>query len=333
MRNRDKSLTRTRKRPLSQLQKLALNQQGLLKRDCFGTGMGAVEKAVCQIGCVQIDTISVVERAHHHVLWSRVSNYRSEHLAALLPRMNAIRAGEKHWFGNIDKKLIREVYKRIEAEGPLMARDFADTRKTNTGWWDWKPAKQALEKLFMQGDLMVVQREGFQKRYDLTENVLPHHIDTKTPDVYEEAIHLVETTLRAHGFASLKSFTYLRKGSALRASVRERLQELQDARKVTMLNTNDGDEFYVDAELLEKSYRSASRARLLSPFDNLVIQRERCRQIFKFDYQIECYVPKLIERIVFCRYCYFSRKLKIRNLLNVLPRKYNSLCCSTTVTR
>lgn len=304
----------------AKLRCIALAQQGLLnqKTQTAETAVGAsgVAATIARLGYVQIDTISVVERAHHHVLWTRVKNYKPEYLDAAvkekkvfeywfhaaaylpindyrfaLPRMNAIKSGEKHWFDNIDKKLLRSVYRRIQAEGPLRARDFADTKSTNTGWWDWKPAKQAIEQLFMQGDLMIVGREGFQKRYDLTERVLPESINTTTPDVAEEARFLVDTILRAHGFASLKSFTYLRKGKALRIAVKECLEAYIDLGQVVIIQSPAGDEFYCDAKLFEQKKRPGSRVRLLSPFDNLVIQRERCRQIFEFDYQIECYVP------------------------------------------
>jgi len=211
-----------KKHPIAKLRKLALAQQGLLKHNSFGKGLVGVENAIKHIGYVQIDTISVVERAHHHTIWSRVDNYKPQHLPQLLerkkifeywfhaaailpiddfrfalPRMESFKAGEKHWFKNIDKKLMRNVLKRIEIEGPLLARDFEDTKNTNTGWWDWKPAKQALEQLFMQGELMVASREGFQKRYDLTERVLPNSIDTRIPSIENEAQHLVDTTIRA----------------------------------------------------------------------------------------------------------------------------------------
>lgn len=282
----------------------------------FGSGVSAVECAIKQLGYVQIDTISVVERAHHHVFWSRISSYHADHLAKLvsqkkifeywfhaaaflpiedfrfaLPRMQSIKAGEKHWFENIDKKLIRHVQRRIENEGPLLARDFADTRQTNTGWWDWKPAKQALEKLFMQGDLMVIGREGFQKRYDLTERVLPAGIDTSSPGIDEYAQHLVDTTIRAHGFSSLKSFSYLRKGKDLRAAIKQCVQAYVDHGTLIEVQTPAGDLFYCDVDLFNQRLRSGKNVRLLSPFDNLVIQRERCRQVFDYDYQIECYVP------------------------------------------
>lgn len=298
------------------LRKIALAHQGLLNSASFGKGKAAVAKTIEHIGYVQIDTISVVERAHHHVLWSRCNDYQADHLESLvedrkifeywyhaaaflpmadfrfaLPRMQAIKAGEKHWFENIDKKLIRQVRKRIEAEGPLRARDFADTRKTNTGWWDWKPAKQALEKLFMQGDLMVVAREGFQKRYDLTERVLPDHVDTRFPDITEQAQHLIDTTIRSHGFSSLKSFSYLRKGKELRIAIKRCVDERVDQGQLVLIESSSGEPYYCDAVLLKRSYRTAQVLKLLSPFDNLLIQRERCRQVFTFDYQIECYVP------------------------------------------
>lgn len=304
------------KLPAARLRRLALSQQGLLNSKALASGKAGVAAAISHLGYVQIDTISVVERAHHHVLWTRVKNYRPEfldiaikdkqifeywfHAAAYLPiddfrfalpKMHAIKAGEKHWFGNIDKKLLRSVYKRIESEGPLRARDFTDTGTTNTGWWDWKPAKQAIEKLFMQGDLMIVGREGFQKRYDLTERVLPESVSTKTPDNAEQASHLIDTTLRAHGFANLKSFTYLRKGKALRQAVKDCIEVYLESDRVIKIQSPEGDLYYCDATLLDDIKRPWNGVRLLSPFDNLVIQRERCRGIFAFDYQIECYVP------------------------------------------
>ncbi len=304
----------------AKLRSIALAQQGLLnsKTQASATSSRKISVAatIAHLGYVQIDTISVIERAHHHVLWTRNKNYKPEHLDAAvkekkvfeywfhaaaflpiadyrfaLPRMNAIKSGEKHWFADVDKKLMRSVYHRIQTEGPLRARDFADSKRSNTGWWDWKPAKRALEQLFMQGDLMVVAREGFQKRYDLTERALPESIDTSKPDVAEEAQYLIDTTLRAHGFASLRSFTYLRKGKALRVAVKECLETYVDLGRVVVIQSPAGDEFYCDARLPDKNSRPANRVRLLSPFDNLVIQRERCRQIFEFDYQIECYVP------------------------------------------
>jgi len=300
----------------AKLRRIALNQQGLLKTEFFGRGKRATLRAIEQLGYVQIDTISVVERAHHHVLWSRVPNYRPKFLDQLvkqrlvfeywfhaaawlpmtdyrfaLPRM-ATMNGERNWFELSDRKLTDGILRRIETEGPLRARDFADTREVNNGWWDWKPTKQALEQLFMRGELMVSGREGFQKVYDLSERVLPDWVDRSMPSLDDYASHLIDTTLRAHGFASLVSMTYLRKGKQLRDAVKQQLLQRLETNLLATVDPGDNNPLYIDPELLEsRAPRSSAQVRILSPFDNAVIQRQRGREIFAFDYQIECYVP------------------------------------------
>lgn len=302
---------------LSKLRRIALDRQGLLRTDGFGRGKAATLRAIEQLGYIQIDTISVVERAHHHVLWSRVGNYRPVFLDRLmqerrifeywfhaaawlpmrdyrfaLPRMAQMN-GDRSWFPDSDTALMRDIVRRIESEGPLRARDFEDTRRDKSGWWDWKPAKQALEQLFMQGELMVSRRDGFQKVYDLPERVIPDWVDTRYPDTHDYAGYLIDTTLRAHGFASLPSMTYLRKGQALRDSVREQLEaRLAEGGLVSRALEKHG-RIFVDPNLLEaRAPRCPAQVRILSPFDNAVIQRARARDIFGFDYQIECYVPE-----------------------------------------
>ncbi len=301
---------------LARLRRIALERQGLLRKDPFGRGKGAVLRAIEHLGYVQIDTISVVERAHHHVLFARVPNYRPAHLDRLvrerlvfeywfhaaawlpmrdyrfaLPRMAKMH-GDRSWFPAADRKLQREILARIEAEGPLRARDFVDSDHDSAGWWEWKPAKQALDQLFMQGELMIRAREGFEKIYDLPERVLPAGTDTRMPSPAEYAAYLIDTTLRAHGFASQKSMTYLRKGQDLRRAVGAELAARVAARALVELDLGRRNPVYIDPELLERrAPRSRAQARILSPFDNCVIQRERTRELYGFDFQIECYVP------------------------------------------
>ena len=299
----------------AKLRRIALEHQGLLRNDAFGRGKAATLRALERLGYAQIDTISVVERAHHHVLWSRVSNYHSGMLERLvderrvfeywfhaaawlpmadyrfaLPRMTQMH-GDRSWFPDSDPKLLRDILTRVEAEGPLRARDFEGDGGSQQGWWDWKPAKQALEQLFMQGELMVSRREGFQKVYDLPERVLPDWVDTRHPDVDEYAAYLIDATLRAHGFASFKSMAYLRKGQPLRQAIKRQLDQRLECDELIELRLGAG-LVYIDPELLEtRAPRSQARARILSPFDNAIIQRERARGVFGFDYQIECYLP------------------------------------------
>jgi len=300
----------------SKLRRIALDRQGLLRPNHFGRGKNAALRAIEQLGYVQIDTISVVERAHHHVLWSRIPNYNRRFLEQLmrerklfeywahaaawlpmheyrfaLPRMRQLN-GERAWFKNTERKLQREIIKRIEIEGPLRARDFVDPNHRSDGWWEWKPAKQALEQLFMQGELMVSGRDGFQKLYDLPRRVLPDWVNTSEPSMDEFAAHLIDSTLRAHGFASMVSMTYLRKGQLLRAAVRRELESRVESQKLITVRTGKGNELYIDPEILERrAPRSSARVSILSPFDNVLIQRQRAREIFGFDYQIECYLP------------------------------------------
>ena len=298
----------------AKLRRIALNHQGLLQNEHFGRGRKATLRAVEQLGYVQIDTISVVQRAHHHVLWSRVPNYQPKFLDQLvaqrqlfeywshaaawmpmrdyrysLPRMAQMN-GERNWFKHCDKKLTREILARIQSEGPLRTRDFEDSREGKKEWWDWKPAKQALEQLFMQGELMVSAREGFQKVYDLPDRVLPDWVDTRHPHMDEFADYLIDSSLRAHGFASQKSITYLRKGEKLRNAVKGQLLGRVEAGQLICLEAQG---LYIAPDLLEqRAPRSFAQVRILSPFDNLVIQRQRLRDLFAYDYQIECYVPE-----------------------------------------
>jgi uncharacterized protein YcaQ len=103
---------------------------------------------------------------------------------------------------------MRELLARIRADGPLRSRDIETNTSKSAGWWDWKPAKKALDQLYKQGDLMVCDRAGFQKTYDLTERVLPSHINTKMPTMEELATHMVDQQLRCHGVVSINGLTY-----------------------------------------------------------------------------------------------------------------------------
>lgn len=308
------------KRPqdLARLRRLALAAQGLLKAQPYGKGLAGARKAINHIGYVQIDTISVVERAHNHVLYSRVPGFKPEmlnqllsdkgifeywsHAAAFLPiddfRFSlpykyAIRSGQKHWYKNSDRKLMNELLARIREEGPLRSRDIETNKPKNAGWWDWKPAKKALEQLYMEGELMVSQREGFQKVYDLTERVLPSNISTEEPTLLEFAEHLLDQQLRCHGLVSLKGITYLRKNTGLRDAVKSLVDEWLAQGELEQVRVSSGEVFLIKTGALDQTMpRLNNRLSILSPFDNSVIQRDRLKSLFQYDYQIECYVPE-----------------------------------------
>ncbi|MFQ5648664.1 MAG: winged helix-turn-helix domain-containing protein [bacterium] len=304
---------------VSEARKLALASQGLLRAKPFGSGKAGALAAIRHLGYVQIDTISVVERAHHHTLWSRVPGYRPEmlndlqvrdrqifeywsHAAAYLPmedyrfclpRMQAIAAGEKHWY-EPDKKLMQNLLDRFKSEGPLMAKDFAAPENHTPGaWWSWKPAKRALEQLFIEGKLMVTRRNNFHKVYDLPERVLPDGIDTTVPSKEEYYRFLIQRAIQANGLATETEIGYHRKGA--RKGIKSELKRMLAAREVVQVRVHGWDNvtWYTTAEKLNAipNLRRSRVLRLLSPFDNAIIQRKRVLQLFDFDYQIECYVP------------------------------------------
>ncbi|MCC5903784.1 MAG: YcaQ family DNA glycosylase [Halomonas sp.] len=307
-----------RPQDLARLRRLALAAQGLLQAQPFGRGLAGAREAINHLSYVQIDTISVVERAHNHVIHSRVPGFKPSmmnqllidkdifeywaHAAAFLPiadfrfslpYKHALKSGQTHWFKNPDKKLMGELLARIESDGPLRSRDLETTTTKRSGWWDWKPAKKALEQLYMQGDLMVSDREGFQKTYDLTERVLPSYVNLKMPSMEEFATHIIDQQLRCHGLASLKGFTYQRRNSELRNTVKTLVNERLAQGDLERVKVKTGEVFIVEAGALERPLpRLRNRMLILSPFDNSVIQRERLSALFQYEYQLECYVPE-----------------------------------------
>jgi uncharacterized protein YcaQ len=297
--------------------RLIVHASGLDRRAPFGKGKNAVFRTIDHLGYVQIDTISVIKRAHHHVLATRVPGYRNgwlyelqqdkkvleywSHAAAFLPMedyrftlpiKNYFREHRDPW-PKSDKKLMNAVLDRIKHEGPVMAKDFASDRvRKGQGWWDWKPAKLALERLFFQGSLVTVGRSGFQKIYDLPDNVIPDHIITKEPTVDEYAGYLIDRYLQSLGLATIAEITYQRKN--IKSNVKKILDlklEEGSVKRIDVLGVQN-QEYFINSAFLEKSIRITPQIRILSPFDNLTIQRNRLVNFFEFDYQIECYVPE-----------------------------------------
>jgi uncharacterized protein len=301
--------------------RLFLHRQGLLRPNHFGRGRNAVSKAIRALSYLQIDTISVVERAHHHVMKTRVANYSAKllndlqikdrqifeywaHAAAYLPLdeyryclpvMEGSRVKRKP-----DPKLAPEIMRRIRDEGPLQSRDFEnDGKHKSNGWWDWKPAKRVLEQLYLCGDLMVVRREGFQKVYDLRDNVLPDHIDNSMPTDDQWCEHLVNRQIRSAGIATDYDIGYIRTSVRqlaarnIKKEMQQALDNLLEAGTVIPVNVADTT-YYTHAETLDSLplRLSSKRIQILSPFDNSVINRRRMQHLFDFDYQLECYVPE-----------------------------------------
>src|SRR5262249_62026433 len=195
-----------------------------------------------------------------------------------IPRMAAVRRRHDARL-RAHKTLTQHVVQRIRAEGPLRAADFEAEPGHRAGpWWDWKPAKLALEYLFHAGDLLVTYRRGFQKYFDLAERVLPSHVNTTRPAPLAYGRHLIRRTLDCHGLATEKEITYLKPHA--RTAVRQAVQAMTEQGALLPVTVEGLSELYfVQPDHLEQTLAvpsdaapTAAPVRLLSPFDNLVIQ-------------------------------------------------------------
>ncbi len=309
---------------LPRARRLALRAQLLDGPGRTPKGKEGVGRVVEHLGYVQIDTLAVVERAHHHTLWARCPGYEAAMLDELhgrdkrlfeywghaasylpmsdyryyIPKMRAFPWGVG-WMARLferHKDVMAAVMARVEKEGPLRAADFkAPKGRGSSGWWDWKPAKVALELLMWQGRLMVAERRNFQRVYDVSERVLPPGVDTSVPDDDELGRFAVRRALRAHGVASRREiYGHIDFG---RAVVDAGLAALTAEGEVVAVRIKElpDTEYFASAATLDR--RAASRRRrpprlhILSPFDNAVVQRDRVKRLFGVDYALECYLP------------------------------------------
>lgn len=292
----------------------------------YPAGAEGVAQVVGAVGFVQIDTISVVARAHDHVLATRVGGYSPgditlaereprrileywAHAASYvpladyrhcLPRMMRVRAQGHDWY-RVDRALAEAVYERVRAEGPLQSKDFEHTGSRAAGWWDWKPAKRALEYLFQAGRLVVARREGFQKVFDIAERQLPAGIDARLPTADEQCRWYVDRALGAYGLACAEEMRYLRRehAEALPAAIAAMREEgsIQSVGKI------GGREYFAIGAPPGAAPSGAGPSSpadeaaaptgcaVLSPFDPFIIQRARNRRLYGWDFSIECYLP------------------------------------------
>jgi len=272
-----------------------------------------VRAVISHLGYIQLDTIHVTERAHHHVLWTRFPAYKSQmltdlmaenkifeywsHAASILPiesfRYSLVRKQNFAWHNQVTdsaefKILLIHVYDRICSEGALSSRDFDDKHRKPRETWSWKRSRYALEYLFQQGKLMVAKRDKFRKVYDLTERVYPQSQQITCPTFQETAEFQVVKAISTLGAATAKQiYGYLRFASSV--NVKNVIAEFTSQGKIKPWEYN-GKVYYTTASPTMQEY--PEKVFILSPFDNLIINRQRILDVFDFDYKLECYLPQ-----------------------------------------
>jgi uncharacterized protein YcaQ len=310
----------------AQARKIILNAAGLTMKGQFGTGVEAVYRVIDHLGFVQLDTNYVVERAHHHVMAARIPDYQKEWLTELcedgsvfeyftsdagflpmrdfrfsLPVKESLIANRQP-VSPPEVWLMKDVLDRIEREGPLMVGDFEyDRPEASTGWWDWRPAKVALERLHMEGKLMVTRNKTFHKVYDLPLNLVPHETEQTIPSPEEYARYVIRRTLGALGIAYVKEIAWRArrvKGNLVKKELEQMLLS-GEVEKVLIDGLKSAPLYMLRDQQTEVEL--SGEAFILSPFDILNVFRHRLKDFFDFDYQIECFVPAAKRK-----YGYFS---------------------------
>jgi uncharacterized protein YcaQ len=229
-----------------------------------------------------------------------------------LPRKKLYADGKAQWFKITTEHLKQRkvILDRICAEGPLQSKDFEKPKNHKSGWFNYSVTKQMLERLFMEGELMISERQGFQKVYDLTEKVLPADISLDFPSPAEMARHLIETFLKSQALATEKEIGYLRPPE-LKNLIKAELSKMLLAGEILEVQVDGLDKKYfaLQGPFKNKIPNNLNQTvKILSPFDNLVIQRQRLKDIFDFSYQIECYVPQKKRK-----YGYFTLPVLYKN--------------------
>ena len=268
---------------------------------------------------MQIDTINVIERCHHQILYTRIPGYRREHLRraqsvdktvfeywthalSYVPTRDfryyagAMRREAREpgsWSASVRDKDLRRVLSLVKRKGALTIRDIEeDTVEKVHLWASRKPSKRALELAFYQGKLTVSQRTGMLKTYELASRHFGWERAPRPASEREILEHLLDRALRSQGVVSLESACYM---DAQRKPAMRRLIErrVRCGELVPVKLEGAGDlPHWTRPDALDEVLEPAEGVHILSPFDPLVIQRRRLHLFFDYEHRFEAYLPK-----------------------------------------
>lgn len=298
---------------LTALRRVVVHAQGYASRSRAGTTREA-EEAIRRLSCVQLDSISTVERSHRIALGSRVGDYPREaisrllrsgrifeywaHEACLLPiedwplHLPQMRKGGRRWYGEVEAThphLRERVLAEIRERGPLGSRHFEGAARQGE-MWGWKPAKRMLELLWNHGELVVADRQGFQRLYDLPERVLPAEaLAAHAPPEPERLRRLALQAVRARGALTEPGIVEHWRLAGGAARVRAAVETLVADGELERLAVADGGAPVLVPAGVDLEPSAPTAAVLLSPFDNLLWDRAFARRVLRFDHLIEVY--------------------------------------------
>jgi uncharacterized protein len=320
--------------------------QGLDQPPPRPAGKADVLAAIRRMYLLQIDTIHVVARSPYLVLWSRLGDLDCDWLDELLAE-GALFEGWAHAYcfipiedyplhrrramDNMHRKgwpyswpvkflqdnpaVAEQVRAHLRENGAVRSAEFENKNKPPGGWWNWKAEKDALEAMLLTGEVMVARRHNFQRVYAPRERVLPGWDDAAAPPADEVQQALALRSVKALGVARPGWVAdYFREP---KKDVPGRLAALAGEGLLRRIEVEGfAGPVYVHPDnepLLEAAAAGKlepTLTTLLSPFDPLVWDRQRARELFDFDYTIECYTPAAKRK-----YGYFSLPILHRGRL------------------
>jgi uncharacterized protein len=318
---------RPRQLPIVSLQRaraLWIEAQRLTDREPFGAGPEAVHAAIHHLGYVQIDTINVIERCHHHILYNRIPAYRRADLAhaqsvdktvfeywthalSYLPvedfgfyagTMSQHRKNPAGWGGQVTPRERRKILNRVRDEGALAISDIKDDKLVDKyhPWASRKPSKSALQAGFYNGQLVISRREGMLKTYELTERHFGWDRPPKPASTPQILRYVLNRALTAQGLVGLESIcfnnTYAKPVVSKPDMVALLEKETRAKRLMEVQLEGAGDTpFWLKPEDLQRVIAPPALTHILSPFDPLIIQRKRTEMILGYAHLFEAYIP------------------------------------------
>ncbi len=308
-----------------QARNLHLAVQGLLNPPRAKATRARLLAVIERMRLLQIDTINVVARSPYLVLFSRLGAYDMDWLNQLLKRGSIFECWaheacfapssdfdlhrrdlslrEHHWAHKMARRIHRDnragmekLLSFIRENGPVKASDFEAKTKGAAGWWGWKDEKRWLEALFSLGELMIAQRDGFQRVYDISDRVTAGLRGTHDGASRDPRHEFLAGAVRALGIAQAGWISdYFRLQKKCKDAQLQPLVESGELIRVEVKGWQMPGYVHRDnAALLVRARKSRLRAThtaLLSPFDPVVWDRARARAMFGFDYALECYTP------------------------------------------
>jgi uncharacterized protein len=305
----------------TQARRLWIQAQRLDVPAPFGDSPQSTPAAVKYLGYVQIDTIHVIERCHHHILFSRIPAYRREHLRQAQTIDKSVFEYWTHalaylatedmryfvrdmrtkwqkrsvWFTGVEDKDIRRLLARIRKNGALSIRDIDDDVlvEKDHEWASRKPSKRVLQRAFYKGLVTISQRTGMLKTYELMGR---HFGWTRLPAAASEREthnYFLDRALRVQGLVSVESAAYLNAPlkAAMRALIEKRVRSKQLV-PVDFEGTGRWQHWAQPQILEQRLVDSEDLVHILSPFDPLINQRKRLQLFFDYEHRFEAYVPK-----------------------------------------